>query len=226
MAGARVVLCLSLLGACLGFLVYNFNPASIFLGDAGSLLLGFLSVTIIMMFANLQPFSCPLLVRSGNDILQSLGTGQAPEIPAPPEAGYEGYSTLLVMCGLAMFGLPILDTCLAMIRRRRAGVPFSTPDANHLHHRVKRSFSGSVRKAVCALYGFELGLVLLGTGVGVYLLFVGGRLVWPFLFLIAAFVGLLLVTMRGTGAAPTVVRRAAAASPAPAAPAGPDAPGA
>lgn len=32
----------ALLGACLGFLRYNFNPASIFMGDAGSLLLGFM----------------------------------------------------------------------------------------------------------------------------------------------------------------------------------------
>ncbi len=35
-------------GACLGFLRYNFNPASIFMGDSGSMLLGFLlgAVTI------------------------------------------------------------------------------------------------------------------------------------------------------------------------------------
>ena len=32
----------TLLGACLGFLVYNFNPASIFMGDTGSLFLGFM----------------------------------------------------------------------------------------------------------------------------------------------------------------------------------------
>jgi UDP-GlcNAc:undecaprenyl-phosphate GlcNAc-1-phosphate transferase len=31
----------AVMGACLGFLVYNFNPASIFMGDAGSLFLGF-----------------------------------------------------------------------------------------------------------------------------------------------------------------------------------------
>ena len=31
----------ALLGACIGFLVYNFNPASIFMGDTGSLFLGF-----------------------------------------------------------------------------------------------------------------------------------------------------------------------------------------
>ncbi len=30
-----------LLGACLGFLFYNFNPASIFMGDSGSLFIGF-----------------------------------------------------------------------------------------------------------------------------------------------------------------------------------------
>ena len=32
----------AVLGACLGFLRYNFNPAKIFMGDAGSLFLGFL----------------------------------------------------------------------------------------------------------------------------------------------------------------------------------------
>jgi UDP-GlcNAc:undecaprenyl-phosphate GlcNAc-1-phosphate transferase len=32
----------ALLGACLGFLVYNFNPASIFMGDTGALFLGFM----------------------------------------------------------------------------------------------------------------------------------------------------------------------------------------
>jgi len=32
----------ALLGACLGFLIYNFNPATIFMGDTGSLFLGFI----------------------------------------------------------------------------------------------------------------------------------------------------------------------------------------
>jgi UDP-GlcNAc:undecaprenyl-phosphate GlcNAc-1-phosphate transferase len=208
MAGARVILCLSLLGACLGFLVYNFNPASIFLGDAGSLLIGFLSVTIIMTFANLQPFGCPLVMRNGAEPM-AVGTGAIvmPAAPLPANAGYEGVATILVMGGLAMFGLPIIDTATAIIRRRRAGVPFSTPDANHLHHRVKRAVSGSVRKAVTALYGMELGLVLLGLGVSSYVLFGHGRMLWPFLVLVGAFIVILLVAMRGTGAAPTTVRR-------------------
>ncbi len=36
------LMCASLVGACIGFLVYNAPPASIFMGDAGSLLLGFM----------------------------------------------------------------------------------------------------------------------------------------------------------------------------------------
>jgi UDP-GlcNAc:undecaprenyl-phosphate GlcNAc-1-phosphate transferase len=36
----------ALLGATLGFLVYNFNPASIFMGDTGSLFLGFMLAAI------------------------------------------------------------------------------------------------------------------------------------------------------------------------------------
>ncbi len=47
----RIVMCLATIGAILGFLPYNFNPASIFMGDAGSLLLGYLSVASILLFA-------------------------------------------------------------------------------------------------------------------------------------------------------------------------------
>src|SRR5205814_6063788 len=35
-----------LVGACIGFLYYNFNPASIFMGDTGSLFLGFMLATV------------------------------------------------------------------------------------------------------------------------------------------------------------------------------------
>jgi UDP-GlcNAc:undecaprenyl-phosphate GlcNAc-1-phosphate transferase len=45
----RVILALALLGAVLGFTPYNFNPASIFMGDTGSMLLGFLCATLIIM---------------------------------------------------------------------------------------------------------------------------------------------------------------------------------
>jgi len=43
MSGQYLVasLAAALLGACIGFLYYNFNPASIFMGDTGSLFIGF-----------------------------------------------------------------------------------------------------------------------------------------------------------------------------------------
>ncbi len=53
LTGARIVLCMALLGAVLGFLPYNFNPATIFLGDCGSLLLGYLCVVIILTFGEM-----------------------------------------------------------------------------------------------------------------------------------------------------------------------------
>jgi UDP-GlcNAc:undecaprenyl-phosphate GlcNAc-1-phosphate transferase len=49
--GMRVVLALALLGAVLGFVPYNFNPASIFLGDTGSMFIGFVCATLIAMMA-------------------------------------------------------------------------------------------------------------------------------------------------------------------------------
>ena len=50
----RVVLGLALLGAILGFVPYNFNPASIFMGDAGSMFLGFASALMIILLAEVR----------------------------------------------------------------------------------------------------------------------------------------------------------------------------
>ncbi|MFO7917284.1 MAG: MraY family glycosyltransferase, partial [Anaerolineae bacterium] len=48
MSGQYLVgaLAAALLGACVGFLFYNLNPASIFMGDAGSLFLGFMLASV------------------------------------------------------------------------------------------------------------------------------------------------------------------------------------
>jgi len=53
MTVARVVLAMALLGAVLGFLPWNFNPAVIFLGDCGSLMLGYLCAVLILMLGDL-----------------------------------------------------------------------------------------------------------------------------------------------------------------------------
>jgi UDP-GlcNAc:undecaprenyl-phosphate GlcNAc-1-phosphate transferase len=53
--GLRVVLGLALLGAVLGFIPYNFNPASIFMGDTGSMFLGFVCALMMILFAQADP---------------------------------------------------------------------------------------------------------------------------------------------------------------------------
>lgn len=54
-----IVLLLSLAGALLGFLFYNFHPASVFMGDAGSLFIGFLLASV------------PLVVERGSSNIVS-----------------------------------------------------------------------------------------------------------------------------------------------------------
>lgn len=60
---------MALVGACLGFLVFNFHPARIFLGDAGSSFLGFTLASLAVMgeWSSTRPivaFSIPLLILS------------------------------------------------------------------------------------------------------------------------------------------------------------------
>jgi UDP-GlcNAc:undecaprenyl-phosphate GlcNAc-1-phosphate transferase len=72
--GMRVTLCLAMAGAVLGWLPYNIPPASIFMGDAGSMLLGFFVATMMCMFcqegnsrwfvASLAVFALPILDTS------------------------------------------------------------------------------------------------------------------------------------------------------------------
>jgi hypothetical protein len=45
----RVIMGLALLGAVLGFVPFNFNPASIFMGDTGSMFLGYACGTMIVL---------------------------------------------------------------------------------------------------------------------------------------------------------------------------------
>ncbi|WP_017547873.1 glycosyltransferase family 4 protein [Salinicoccus carnicancri] len=53
-----MMICVILIGSCLGFLVYNFHPAKIFLGDNGAMLLGFvLAVVSLMGFKNITLIS-------------------------------------------------------------------------------------------------------------------------------------------------------------------------
>ena len=69
--------------------------------------------------------------------------------------------TELVVAGLVVFSLPMLDTILAIIRRRLAGLPFHSADSNHIHHLLKRSL-GTVKRAVFALYAITACFAALG----------------------------------------------------------------
>ena len=120
----RIVLCLALLGACLGFLPHNFNPASIFLGDCGSMILGYTTIVIVL----------------------TLG-------------GENGF-THMVLAGLVIYAIPIVDTVLAIIRRRLEGKDLSAADDQHLHHMLKRALG--VKGAVFTLYGIGVGCAALG----------------------------------------------------------------
>ncbi len=123
---ARLVLVLATLGACLGFLPHNFNPAVIFLGDCGSMLLGFASIVAILTLGD---------------------TGRTP----------------LVVAGLIIYAVPIIDTTLAIIRRKMANRPLSAADDQHLHHQLKRAVG--VKGAVLILYGIGSAFAILGVAV-------------------------------------------------------------
>ena len=51
----RIIVCLALVGGVMGFLPFNRHPAKIFMGDAGSLLLGFCVAALMMLFAEKSP---------------------------------------------------------------------------------------------------------------------------------------------------------------------------
>lgn len=63
---SAALICLILAGACLGFLPYNFNPASIFMGDTGALVIGFLfsliSIEAVMKTAATVAIITPVIV--------------------------------------------------------------------------------------------------------------------------------------------------------------------
>ncbi len=161
---ARIVLSLAVLGACLGFLPHNFNPATIFLGDCGSLLLGYLTIVLVL----------------------SLGdTGK----------------THLVVAGLIIYAVPIIDTVLAIVRRKLAGKSMSEADDQHLHHMLKRALG--VKGAVITLYAAG---ALFGT-LGAILTEGRVRLVVIAAVVIAGFIGVTAVKIARRAAIEAEVHR-------------------
>lgn len=98
------IVAFSLGGGLLGFLYYNFNPAKIFMGDTGSLVLGFVIAVL-----------CVRLIQ--------LNVGVSdPVLPHSP------------VFALSVVAIPVFDTLRVFaLRIWRGKSPFS-PDKNHIHH--------------------------------------------------------------------------------------------
>lgn len=115
-----------MVGVCVGFLPHNFHPAHIFMGDAGSMLIGLVMAgAAITVTGNIPP---------------GIMTG-AKALPA--------FIPLLLPVAVLM--LPLLDMGLAVIRRLAAGKSPMAPDRMHLHHRML-ALGHSHRRAVVILY--------------------------------------------------------------------------
>jgi UDP-GlcNAc:undecaprenyl-phosphate GlcNAc-1-phosphate transferase len=94
----RIVICLSLVGGVCGFLPFNRHPAKIFMGDAGSMLLGFVVAALIILFDE----------RWARWWLAST----------------------------VVFGLPILDSAVAVVRRLLNHRPVFVSDRGHIYDQM------------------------------------------------------------------------------------------
>jgi UDP-GlcNAc:undecaprenyl-phosphate GlcNAc-1-phosphate transferase len=113
------------LGAILGFLVYNFNPASIFMGDAGSLFIGFM-------------IACLTMIGGGQE-----ATG-----------GGVGHLLSVIAIPIFIVFIPIVDTGFVSVMRKLFNRPISQGGKDHSSHRMV-AVGLSERKAVLVLYGFS-----------------------------------------------------------------------
>ena len=92
-------------GSLAAFLIFNFQPAKIFMGDTGSLLLGLINAILVIKFINVANMANVKVVVSS-----------APAV------------------GFAILMIPLLDTLRVFgIRIAHRRSPFS-PDRNHIHH--------------------------------------------------------------------------------------------
>ncbi|MEX0592772.1 MAG: MraY family glycosyltransferase, partial [Nitriliruptoraceae bacterium] len=93
-------------GISLGFLVHNWHPARIFMGDTGSMLLGLL--------------------------LGSAGIAYVGRTAAPTAVDF--YGTIPLLVPVLVLAVPFLDTFFAVVRRVLTGRPVAVGDRGHLHH--------------------------------------------------------------------------------------------
>jgi UDP-GlcNAc:undecaprenyl-phosphate GlcNAc-1-phosphate transferase len=127
----RLVLTLAMLGAAMGFLPYNMNPASIYMGDAGSMLLGLNAAVLILLFAE------PGLIK-------------------------------WMLGAVIVFGLPVADMLLTLLRRWRNARPLMMGDRSHFYDQLTdRGYS--VRQVVAISYALSIAFAVIGCGTAIFL---------------------------------------------------------
>ena len=123
-------------GGLLGFLRYNYHPASVFLGDSGSMLIGFLLSTL------------SLASHVPNSLMVSVGVPML-------AMGVPIFDTSLAILRR------MIRRLIARTAEDATG-QVMTADSDHLHHRILRSVGLNQRKAAWILYGSATAVVLTG----------------------------------------------------------------
>jgi UDP-GlcNAc:undecaprenyl-phosphate GlcNAc-1-phosphate transferase len=113
-----------IVGVCLGFLPFNWNPAKIIMGDAGALFLGVLLAVPTITIGGRTDFAF-----SGNT--------------------YFFFAPLAIP--VIILGVPILDVVFSFFRRLIKRQHWHQADAGHLHHRLMRLGHGP-RRTVAMLW--------------------------------------------------------------------------
>lgn len=133
-AGTPTFITAVLIGVCVGFLPHNVNPARIFMGDSGSMLLGLL-------------LSSAAVTLTG----QMDGNAVRAENLVP--------TLLPLLLPFAVLAVPVFDLLLAIVRRTAAGRSPFAPDKQHLHHRLLE-IGHSHRRAAFIMYVWTALLAL------------------------------------------------------------------
>ncbi len=141
-ANTAAFLSIALAGVCLGFLVHNFHPARLFMGDSGSMLIGLvLSASAVTLSGQFTP----------DQLSQGGGGATASLLP----------TLLPVLLPISLLVVPLADLLLAVVRRTRAGRSPLAADKQHLHHRLLE-IGHSQRRAVLIMWLWA-ALVAFGT---------------------------------------------------------------
>jgi UDP-GlcNAc:undecaprenyl-phosphate/decaprenyl-phosphate GlcNAc-1-phosphate transferase len=101
---AEAILCFSLSGALIGFMIHNFEPARIFMGDTGSLIVGLLISVAAFRLVQLNPGTTGLTLNNP------------------------------LMYVLSVMIIPVFDTLRVIAVRMSRGTSPMKADSNHIHH--------------------------------------------------------------------------------------------